>query len=405
MDYEYNQSDEKGAYRWATVGGKRIKIYEKLGLAESMKQSGKFKKEDKETTKKVEETPEETHERYKKVFGESGDVQLATDRAKKQFNTDELEKYKELKKKEKEYTKKSFHKDISDEERIEAIKEANKYRQQREKMLLDAKEKLEEGLPKTPEKKLERLPVSERKQIDITKNIDYPSEKVINKEVDDISNIILDDYENITDHDIDEYISESKASYFDEESEQDNWEMLYNKVYDKVQSKLSENTNEIKKKLDNQDKFIKEHKYIQENLYYLDHDSYTLADDITYKTKANKAIDYSIDELKKTKGIIDELEQYGEIKWIDTSKKSISTYLTIDTKMLENPKFRDWLDNTGSTPMGNDINDLFEEYKKGNLNDEIEIRISDHESGSHWTEMWGTVDYNTGDWFINTKDL
>lgn len=251
MDYEYNQSDEKGAYRWATVGGKRIKIYEKLGLAESMKQSGKFKKEDKETTKKVEETPEETHERYKKVFGESGDMQLATDRAKEQFNTDELEKYKELKKKEKEYTKKSFHKDISDEERIEAIKEANKYRQQREKMLLDAKEKLEEGLPKTPEKKLERLPVSERKQIDITKNIDYPSEKVINKEVDDISNIILDDYENITDHDIDEYISESKASYFDEESEQDNWEMLYNKVYDKVQSKLSENTNEIKKELDN----------------------------------------------------------------------------------------------------------------------------------------------------------
>lgn len=73
--------------------------------------------------------------------------------------------------------------------------------------------------------------------------------------------------------------------------------------------------------------------------------------------------------------------------------------------MLENPKFRDWLDNTGSTPMGNDINDLFEEYKKGNLNDEIEIRISDHESGSHWTEMWGTVDYNTGDWFINTKDF
>ena len=42
MDYEYNQSDEKGTYRWATVGGKRIKIYEKLGLAESMKQSGKF---------------------------------------------------------------------------------------------------------------------------------------------------------------------------------------------------------------------------------------------------------------------------------------------------------------------------------------------------------------------------
>ena len=42
MGYEYNQSDEKGTYRWATVGGKRIKIYEKLGLAESMKQSGKF---------------------------------------------------------------------------------------------------------------------------------------------------------------------------------------------------------------------------------------------------------------------------------------------------------------------------------------------------------------------------
>lgn len=110
MGYEYNQSDEKGAYRWATIGGKRIKIYEKLGLAESMKQSRKFKKENKETTKKAEETPEETHEIFKKVFGESGDMQFATDRAKEQFNTDELEKYKELKKKEKEYTKKVFSK-------------------------------------------------------------------------------------------------------------------------------------------------------------------------------------------------------------------------------------------------------------------------------------------------------
>lgn len=44
-DYEYPYNDELGNYRYATVGGKHIKIYEKLGLTESMKISKKFNKE------------------------------------------------------------------------------------------------------------------------------------------------------------------------------------------------------------------------------------------------------------------------------------------------------------------------------------------------------------------------
>ena len=43
-DYEYPYNDELGNYRYVTVGGKRIKIYEKLGLAESMKKSNKFER-------------------------------------------------------------------------------------------------------------------------------------------------------------------------------------------------------------------------------------------------------------------------------------------------------------------------------------------------------------------------
>ena len=43
-DYNYPYSDEIGNYRYATVGGRRIKIYEKLGLSESMKISEKFSK-------------------------------------------------------------------------------------------------------------------------------------------------------------------------------------------------------------------------------------------------------------------------------------------------------------------------------------------------------------------------
>lgn len=43
--YKYPYSDENGAYTWTTVGGKKIKIYEKLGLSESMKISKKFNKE------------------------------------------------------------------------------------------------------------------------------------------------------------------------------------------------------------------------------------------------------------------------------------------------------------------------------------------------------------------------
>lgn len=44
-DYNYPYSDEIGNYRYATVGGRSIKIYEKLGLSESMKISRKFNKE------------------------------------------------------------------------------------------------------------------------------------------------------------------------------------------------------------------------------------------------------------------------------------------------------------------------------------------------------------------------
>lgn len=73
MDYEYNQSDEKGAYRWATVGGKRIKIYEKLGLSESMKESGKFsKKEDKENNE------EERNLKIEKLTKELKEMEQAT---------------------------------------------------------------------------------------------------------------------------------------------------------------------------------------------------------------------------------------------------------------------------------------------------------------------------------------
>lgn len=59
-DYNYPYSDEIGNYRYATVGGRRIKIYEKLGLSESMKTSKKFNKE------KIFEN-EETIKRLKKI--------------------------------------------------------------------------------------------------------------------------------------------------------------------------------------------------------------------------------------------------------------------------------------------------------------------------------------------------
>lgn len=62
-DYNYLYSDEIGNYRYATVGGRRIKIYEKLGLTESMKISKKFNKEkifeSKETTKRLKDKARE----------------------------------------------------------------------------------------------------------------------------------------------------------------------------------------------------------------------------------------------------------------------------------------------------------------------------------------------------------
>lgn len=42
MNTAYPLSDEKGKYCWRNVSGKRIKIYQHLGLSGSMKESGKF---------------------------------------------------------------------------------------------------------------------------------------------------------------------------------------------------------------------------------------------------------------------------------------------------------------------------------------------------------------------------
>lgn len=42
MNTAYPLSDEKGNYCWRNVSGKRIKIYQHLGLSGSMKESGKF---------------------------------------------------------------------------------------------------------------------------------------------------------------------------------------------------------------------------------------------------------------------------------------------------------------------------------------------------------------------------
>lgn len=51
--YEYNEVDEKGKYRWVRHLGRRIKIYEHLGLYKSLEESGKFSKNDLEYAKKV----------------------------------------------------------------------------------------------------------------------------------------------------------------------------------------------------------------------------------------------------------------------------------------------------------------------------------------------------------------
>ena len=96
-DYEYPYNDELGNYRYATIGGKRIKIYEKLGLAESMKKSNKFKKiinklkkENKEENNYglSEELIKEIQNKTYKNFENIEDVEM--------YETNKLIKFKEL---------------------------------------------------------------------------------------------------------------------------------------------------------------------------------------------------------------------------------------------------------------------------------------------------------------------
>ncbi len=79
-------------------------------------------------------------------------------------------------------------------------------------------------------------------------------------------------------------------------------------------------------------------------------------------------------DLKKVFKIINEIEQFVTINNIEASRKSISTYVAIPMDQYE--KFMEAFDGVAD----------IDNYTRGENEKQFGVRISDHESGSHYVE-------------------
>ena len=153
----------------------------------------------------------------------------------------------------------------------------------------------------------------------------------------------------------------------------------------------------------NLNEFISNHDYIREK-----------ENNIKYgidELESFNDIEKAIPDLQKIDGFINELSQITEINNIDTSRKSISTYITLDKNTLENQKVIDLLKKYGKSPNNNqNITDYDIEEIKNELeyNDEekFKIRISDHSSGGSFNiNTQAFIDYDEGNIFIPIYEL
>jgi len=178
-----------------------------------------------------------------------------------------------------------------------------------------------------------------------------------------------------------------------------------NKFYDlEVEGYVSNSTKnsnskaqlDIMKKINDSSDFIKNNEYIKEQVGYLESN--------IDKDLAIKDIEKALPDLIKINDFIDNLSKLTDIKHIDTSKKSISTYIDINAEALKNKTLQEFLIKNGY-----DSYDLKDFLKHGNLDGNLTIRISNHEVGGRYDMMNDQqIDYSGGDinlFLNNIEDL
>ena len=181
---------------------------------------------------------------------------------------------------------------------------------------------------------------------------------------------------NLTDEDYDN-INEIMDNFYD--SEKEGYVSKKTKI-----SNLKEEQNIINKINDSSD-FIKNNEYIKEQVGYIENN--------IDKELAIKDIEKALPDLIKIDKFIDSLSKLTDINYIDTSKKSISTYIDVNAEALNNKTLQEFLIKNGYDSY--DLNDFIEH---GDLDGNLTIRISDHDVGGRYDMMNDRqIDYSGGD--------
>ena len=154
-------------------------------------------------------------------------------------------------------------------------------------------------------------------------------------------------------------------------------------------------SNTVIDEINNMSDFIKEHNFIKEQEGYIKHN---LDSDL-----ATNEIENAIPDLIKIDNFINNLSKLTEIEYIDTSKKSTSTYIDISKESLKNDKVVELLKKNGLDEW--DINDYIDQLDD-DFDGNLTIRIANHEVGGRYDMMNDSqIDYSGGDFNLYTYNL
>lgn len=173
-----------------------------------------------------------------------------------------------------------------------------------------------------------------------------------------------------------------------------NIEVMNNLIGNVQESVLKDKQKELEERLSNND--------LAKNHNYIDTLKYDLGQGYENDLATYKNINNSLEDLDKANSFISGIKDIvgnknAEQIYTSTSKKSTSTYIDIPKKLLKNNELQDYL----SEYTNFDVSELPNIDK-----DNVEIRLANHEVGSHYNENLGySEDYNSGDFSANYDDF
>lgn len=170
----------------------------------------------------------------------------------------------------------------------------------------------------------------------------------------------------------------------------------YNEIEEKMNDLKDDVVNNTNGLIEDESDFVDNY---EEAVKYGEDNDANIQDGVTDMNGNNVDFDTQMRELDEQKSdlefnlnkvfkIIKEIQQFVTIEQIEASRKSISTYLAISADQYD--KFIEAFD--GSLDMDN--------FEKDDTKNSFGVRISDHESGSHYVEALDRI-FNYDSDYIN----